>query len=76
MRYIIVTGGVASGIGKGMIFSGISCNENIHEIVELKEHKFYIGCQYHPEYITTPLNSHPLFMSLIGSAISFSNRKS
>ncbi|WP_027334132.1 CTP synthase [Mycoplasma elephantis] len=46
---------------ENFIFSGIYLKENLGEICELKNHPFYFGVQYHPEFNTTILTSHPLF---------------
>ena len=43
--------------------------DNITEVVELKNHPWYIGTQYHPEYNSTPFNPHPLFLSFIENCI-------
>ena len=50
-----------------LIVSGVS-NDRIPEVVECKDHPFYIGCQYHPEYKSTPFTPRPLFMGLISAA--------
>ena len=47
----------------------MSVSDNIIEIVELKDHPWYIGTQYHPEYNSTPFNPHPLFCSFIENCI-------
>jgi CTP synthase len=39
------------------------------EIVELENHPFFIGVQYHPEYKSTVANPHPLFVSFVGAAV-------
>jgi CTP synthase len=39
------------------------------EIVELPEHPWYLGCQFHPEYKSRPVEPHPLFVSYIGAAL-------
>ena len=49
------------------LVSGLS--EGIIEIIELKNHPWYIGCQYHPEYNSSPFNPHPLFLSFIENCI-------
>ena len=49
-------------------FSGKNEN-NVIDIFEIKNNKFYIGCQFHPEYETKPNKPHPLFLSLIQSTI-------
>ncbi len=43
--------------------------DNITEVVEFKNHPWYIGTQYHPEYNSTPFNPHPLFLSFIQNCI-------
>ena len=50
---------------KGMIFSGISPDNKLPEIIELKNHPWFIGVQFHPEFKSRPLNPHPLFSSFI-----------
>ena len=50
----------------GMKCVGINPNANLVEIVEIPEKRWYIGTQFHPEYSSTVLNPHPLFMSFIG----------
>ena len=54
----------------GLIFSGISPNKKFVEMVELpkSEHPFFVGCQFHPEYKSKPLNAHPLFDSFVEAA--------
>jgi len=49
-------------------FSGIN-EDNIVDLFESNNNKFYVGCQYHPEYKTKPNKPHPLFLSLMQSII-------
>ena len=53
---------------KGLIFSGNSPDKNLPEIVELKNHPWFIGVQFHPEFKSRPLSPHPLFSSFIKAA--------
>ena len=53
---------------KGMIFSGLSPDNNLPEIIELKDHPWFIGVQFHPEFKSRPLVPHPLFSSFIKAA--------
>ena len=53
---------------KGMIFSGLSPDNKLPEIIELKEHPWFIGVQFHPEFKSRPLTPHPLFSSFIKAA--------
>lgn len=52
----------------GMIFSGINPQKNLVEIVELKGHPWFVGVQYHPEFQSSPLRPHPLFVDFIKRA--------
>ena len=49
----------------GMHFSGLSPDGNLPEIIELKNHPWFIGVQFHPEFKSRPLAPHPLFSSFI-----------
>jgi len=53
---------------KGMLFSGLSPDNNLPEIIELKNHPWFIGVQFHPEFKSRPLDPHPLFSSFISAA--------
>ena len=52
----------------GMIFSGLSPDNKLPEIIELKNHPWFIGVQFHPEFKSRPLAPHPLFSSFIKAA--------
>lgn len=54
---------------KGMVFSGTSPDGLLPEIVELPDHPWYIGVQYHPELKSRPFDPHPLFASFIEAAV-------
>lgn len=49
----------------GMNFSGINPDRQLVEIVELDDHPFFLGCQYHPEFKSRPYEPHPLFKSFV-----------
>ena len=51
----------------GMTFSGTSPDDRLVEIAELKDHPFYIGSQFHPEFKSRPLRPHPLFHGFVGA---------
>jgi len=53
---------------KGMIFSGLSPDSKLPEIIELNNHPWFIGVQFHPEFKSRPLAPHPLFSSFIKAA--------
>lgn len=50
---------------KGMVMSGINPERNLVEIIELKKHPFFVGTQFHPEFKSRPLKTHPLFREFI-----------
>jgi CTP synthase len=52
----------------GLIFSGMSPDGNLTEIIELKDHPFFIGVQFHPELKSKPFSPHPIFLKFIEAA--------
>jgi len=56
-------------IRNGMIPVGINPESNLVEIMELKDHKWFVGVQFHPEYSSTVINPHPLFVKFILACI-------
>ncbi|MFP4474527.1 MAG: CTP synthase [Desulfatibacillaceae bacterium] len=57
----------------GLAFSGVSPDGELVEIVEIKDHPWFLGCQFHPEFKSRPMVPHPLFRNFIGAALA--NRK-
>ena len=53
----------------GMRFSGLSPDERLVEVVELPDHPWFLGCQFHPEFKSRPYSPHPLFHKFIGAAL-------
>ena len=53
----------------GFVISGISPDGKLVEAIELKNHRFFIGTQFHPEYISRPLTPHPIFVSFLEAAM-------
>ena len=53
----------------GMVFSGTSPDGTLVEIVELPDHPWFVGCQFHPEFKSRPMHAHPLFKDFIAAAI-------
>jgi CTP synthase len=53
----------------GMVLSGINPDAGLVEIVELPNHPFFVGVQFHPEYKSTVINPHPLFVSFVKAAL-------
>jgi CTP synthase len=58
---------------KGLRFSGKSIDGRLVEVVEIPEHPWFIACQFHPEFTSTPRRGHPLFSGFVQAA--FENRK-
>ena len=56
-------------LNKDLIISGKNLQGNLVEIVELKNHPWYVGCQFHPEFLSRPQRPHPLFRDFIEAAI-------
>ena len=51
----------------GLIFTGQSFDKTLVEIIELKDHPWFLGCQFHPEFTSKPINGHPLFEAFVKS---------
>lgn len=58
----------------GMLLSGVSPDDRFVEIVELPDHPWFIGCQFHPELKSRPNRPHPLFQGFIKAALEFQSR--
>lgn len=59
----------------GMIASGVNPETGLVEIVELKDHPFFVGGQFHPELKSTVANPHPLFVKFVAAAMDYSKKK-
>ena len=53
----------------GLVASGKNNDTNLVEVIEIKDHPWFIGVQFHPEYKSTVLSPHPLFVSFVYAAI-------
>jgi len=53
---------------KGLVFSGLSPDGELVEIVEVADHPWFLGCQFHPEFKSNPMRPHPLFREFIGAS--------
>jgi len=57
-------------LGKaGISFSGVSPDKGLVEIIELKDHPWFLGCQFHPEFRSRPMDPHPLFREFIKASL-------
>jgi CTP synthase len=59
----------------GLVVSGLSPDGKFVEMVELTDHPWFLGCQFHPEYKSKPTEPHPLFVSYIGAALAEQKRR-
>jgi CTP synthase len=59
----------AASMEAGLTISGLSPDEALVEIVEIKDHPWFLGCQFHPEFKSTPMRPHPLFREFIRAAV-------
>jgi len=59
----------------GMRFTGLSPDRNLVEVVELTDHPWFLGCQFHPEFKSRPMEPHPIFSAFAGKALEEAQRK-
>jgi CTP synthase len=52
----------------GLVISGTSIDDSLVEMVELRDHPWFVACQFHPEFTSTPRDGHPLFSGFIRAA--------
>ncbi len=60
---------------KGLVISGTSPDGELVEMVELKDHPWFLGCQFHPEFKSRPMNPHPLFREFIRASLAYSKTR-
>ncbi|MGC9008631.1 MAG: glutamine amidotransferase-related protein, partial [Halothiobacillaceae bacterium] len=53
----------------GLTFSGMSADNSLVEMIELKDHPWFLACQFHPEFTSTPRDGHPLFKAFVEAAL-------
>ncbi|ACM20627.1 CTP synthetase [Geotalea daltonii FRC-32] len=56
-------------VENGLVLSGVYKEGDLVEIVEITDHPWFVGCQFHPEFKSKPLNPHPLFKAFIAAAL-------
>jgi len=56
-------------VAAGLVIAGASPDNQLVEMIELRNHPYFVGCQFHPEFKSRPQNPHPLFRSFIGAAL-------
>jgi CTP synthase len=62
-------------VEKGMVVSGSSPAGDLVEIIEIEDHPWFLGCQFHPEFKSRPMDAHPLFRDFIKAALEYSNAR-
>ena len=60
---------------KGLVFSGMSPDNELVEIVEYPEHPWFLGCQFHPELKSRATKAHPLFRDFVKASLKYSEEK-
>ena len=61
--------------GAGLNIVGKSSDGMLVEVVEIEEHPWFVGCQFHPEFTSSPIEGHPLFTGFINAAIKHDKNK-
>ena len=74
-RYEVNNHFVEELVANGMVISGRSADGSLVEIIELPNHPWFIGCQFHPEFTSTPRDGHPLFTSFILASREFRKKE-
>jgi CTP synthase len=59
----------------GIVYSGVSPDQGLVEIIELKDHPWFLGCQFHPEFKSKPMDPHPLFREFIKASLNYELKK-
>ncbi len=60
----------------GLVVSGRSIDGRLVEMMELPDHPWFVGCQFHPEFTSAPREGHPLFTGFIKAALTYAKVKS
>jgi CTP synthase len=60
---------------KGFVISGTSPDGTLAELIELRDHPYFVGCQYHPEFQSKPNKPHPLFRGFIQACLAFDPKR-
>ncbi|MGD9817229.1 MAG: CTP synthase [Desulfomonilaceae bacterium] len=60
---------------KGLVAGGVSPDGQLVELIEYKDHSWFVGCQFHPEFKSRPMDPHPLFSSFIKASLSYQATK-
>ena len=61
---------------KGLVISGTSPDGDLFEMIEIKDHPWFLGCQFHPEFKSSPMEPHPLFKEFIRASLEYAGKHS
>ena len=75
-RYEVNSGYVKRLTDAGLRISGRSADQNLVEMIEIPDHPWFVACQFHPEFTSSPRDGHPLFESFVNAALLARARKS
>ncbi|SCY54895.1 CTP synthase [Thiohalorhabdus denitrificans] len=59
----------------GLQFTGSTVDGTLKEVVEVPDHPWFVGCQFHPEFTSRPMEGHPLFSAFLGAALAYRQRQ-
>jgi CTP synthase len=62
-------------VAHGLVISGYSADNTLVEMIELESHPWFLACQFHPEFTSTPRDSHPLFKQFVLAGVAFKHKK-
>jgi CTP synthase len=74
-RYEVNNKFVDTLVEHGLVIAGRSADDNLVEMIELSDHPWFLACQFHPEFTSTPRDSHPLFKSFVTAARQYHESK-
>ena len=74
-RYEVNNKFVDALVDNGLIISGRSADDNLVEMIEIADHPWFLACQFHPEFTSTPRDSHPLFKQFVLAARNYHKTK-
>ena len=73
-RYEVNNRYIPQLMNSGLRVSGMSATGDLTEMIELPDHPWFVACQFHPEFTSTPRSGHPLFSAFIRAAISYAGK--
>ncbi|MBI2346718.1 MAG: CTP synthase [Deltaproteobacteria bacterium] len=74
-RYEVNNGYLPTLQSKGLVVTGLFAPANLVEMIELNDHPWFVGCQFHPEFKSRPMTAHPLFAHFVQAAVTAARRR-